>query len=498
MIFDQEMSLESKLQESGQSHVLDFIHENESEVNNKSLGCEVNSSNPMVQQLNSINIVTAVKHFQQAQSTKEPIADDSILPVTAIKLNESVLSDIGIQVKDIGETSIKNGQVAAVILSGGQGTRLGHNGPKGMFTLPSPSISKKSIFQIHIERLLSIRRLSQANSVPVYIMTSDLNDQIIRDYFKQNNYFNYPEKDVYFFQQGLMPCFDLNGKIIIESPHSLSLAPDGNGGIYEALQHTGAYDDMKSRGVKYIHVYGIDNILTKSLDPLFLGLCISKNIQCGNKVVWRSNKAEKVGLTVNINNHMHILEYSEMPVNIAESENKNIPGELAYGAANICNHFLSMSFLSDVVFPNLSSFYHIALKKIPFYDLQLKLTITPSSINGSKLEMFIFDVFPLADSDKWLVTQVNRDDEFAPIKNANDPSNVVDIADSPFVATKLISNQAKRWLQQVNAILVYSPTAITKEEQECVICEISPLLSYAGEGLEKYANTVINLPCYLS
>ena len=108
-----------------------------------------------------------------------------------------------------------------------------------MFSLPFPSISSKTIFQIHMERLLTIRRLTKANSVPVYIMTSDLNDEIIRNYFKENNYFGYPETDIYFFQQGLIPCFDLNGKIIIESPQSLSLAPDGNGGMYEALQHTG-------------------------------------------------------------------------------------------------------------------------------------------------------------------------------------------------------------------------------------------------------------------
>lgn len=151
---------------------------------------------------------------------------------------------------------------------------------------------------------------------------------------------------------------------------------------------------MKKRGVQYIHVYGIDNILNKSLDPLFLGLCIHKNVQCGNKVVWRSSKTEKVGLTVNINNHMHILEYSEMPANIAETETST--GELVYGAANICNHFLTVAFLADVVFPNLSSFYHIALKKIPYYDLESKTTVTPATINGSKLEMFIFDAFPLA------------------------------------------------------------------------------------------------------
>jgi UDP-N-acetylglucosamine/UDP-N-acetylgalactosamine diphosphorylase len=199
-------------------------------------------------------------------------------------------------------------------------------------------------------------------------MTSDLNHTIIQDYFKEHSYFDYPSNDIYFFEQGLLPCFDLNGKIIIDSATSIALAPDGNGGIYEALQNSGAIQDMLNRHVKYLHVYGIDNVLIKSVDPLFMGICIEQNSQCGNKVVTRANKSEKVGMTVNINNRMHILEYSEIPVTIADLET-DIPGQLLYRTANICNHFISIDFLQNIILPNLSATYHIAMKKIPFYDL---------------------------------------------------------------------------------------------------------------------------------
>ncbi len=384
---------------------------------------------------------------------------------------------------DIGMKSIREGKVAAVIMSGGQGTRLGFNGPKGMYDIGLPS--HKPIFQIHIERILRLKELcgndqGYSSSLPIYIMTSDLNHQIIKDYFERHNYFGCPKDDIFFFEQGLEPCFTFDGKMIVESPTNLSLAPDGNGGLYRALQKAGCVDDLRRRGVEHLHVYGIDNVLTKSLDPLFIGLCIAKEVQCGNKVVWRAHKAEKVGVTAELDGHMHILEYSEIPAELAETENDQ--GRLLFGAANICNHYLSVSFLVDTVLPNLSGIYHFANKKIPFFDPAAGATITPTKPNGVKLEMFIFDVFPLAK--KWVVMESHRDDEFAPVKN--EPGNP---ADSPDTARSMLSNQAIRWLTRAGATI--------KRNDNNELCEISPLLSYAGEGLEHFRGTEVTLPCYL-
>lgn len=311
-------------------------------------------------------------------------------------------------------------------------------------------------------------------------MTSDLNDQIIRKYFADVNYFGYPAEDVIFFEQGLQPCITLDGKIIVESPTALSMAPDGNGGIYDALRTSGVFDDICSRGVEYLHVYGIDNILTKSLDPAFIGYCIQQKAECGNKVVWRASKAEKVGVTATSSGRMCILEYSELPTHLGDAEDAD--GKLLFGAANICNHFLTTSFLRDKVFPNLSGTYHLAKKKIPFYDAASGATVTPTSINGVKLEMFIFDVFPLAE--RWAVMEVAREDEFAPVKN--EPGNAVD---SPDTARTLLSAQAVRWLRRCGAVV--------EEEADGALCEVSPLLSYAGEGLDHFAGRTVSLPCYL-
>jgi UDP-N-acetylglucosamine/UDP-N-acetylgalactosamine diphosphorylase len=429
-----------------------------------------------------------VHHFRSAQEFRAK-QNQPFMPVTptVINLNDHPGSwdEELLDYHKTGIQAIREGKVAAIIMSGGQGTRLGFNGPKGVYDIGLPS--HKPIFQIHMERILKVKQLCASGgsegtmpSVPVYIMTSDLNHQIIKDYFENHNYFGYPKEDIIFFEQGLEPCFTFDGKMIVESPTNLSLAPDGNGGLYRALQHSGCVEDIRRRGVEYLHVYGIDNVLTKSLDPLFMGLCIAKDVQCGNKVVWRAHKAEKVGVTAELDGRMHILEYSEIPPELAETEDDT--GRLLFGAANICNHYLSVSFLVNTVLPNLSSIYHFANKKIPYYDPSTGTTVTPAKPNGVKLEMFIFDVFPLAD--KWVVMESHRDDEFAPVKN--EPGNP---ADSPDTARLMLSNQAIRWLSRVGAIVNQSDSK--------QLCEISPLLSYAGEGLESYKDVHVTLPCYL-
>jgi UDP-N-acetylglucosamine/UDP-N-acetylgalactosamine diphosphorylase len=237
---------------------------------------------------------------------------------------------------------------------------------------------------------------------------------------------------------------------------------------------------MVRRGVGHLHVYGIDNVLTRSLDPAFLGVCIDNNVECGNKVVWRANKEEKVGVSVVIEGRMNVLEYSEIPIHLAEAVDTD--GKLVFGAANICNHYLSVEFLVKKILPSLSGSYHLANKKIPYFDPVTLQTITPTQNNGVKLEMFIFDIFPLAEN--WIVVEVDREDEFAPVKN--EPGNPVDSPDS---ARRMISSQAKQWLIAAGAIL--------NDSDNNAMCEISPLLSYGGEGLEQFNGVVIELPCYL-
>ena len=376
----------------------------------------------------------------------------------------------------IGLDAISKGQVAALLLAGGQGTRLGYDGPKGMYDIGLPS--HKTLFQYMVERIQKLGMLSSkkdAKCIPFYIMTSPLNHEATKGYFEKNDNFGL---DVTFFPQGTLPAMTSpEGKLILETSSSLSLAPDGNGGIYPAMVKHGVLTDMKKRGVKYIHVFGVDNALVKPADPTFVGYCIQQDADCGNKVLWKCSPGEKVGVVASKGGKPCIVEYSDISKEM--SERKGDDGRLAFGAGNICNHFYTLDFLTDVVVPNLGNMYHIARKKIPYYDDATKSTVKPSSNNGIKLESFIFDIFPLSKS--MAVLDVSREEEFAPVKNPPGTDS-----DSPDTARRLFSDVAKKWMKEAGAVLV--------GDVGSDLCEIGPIKSFNGEGLEEYHGKEVQCP----
>lgn len=339
--------------------------------------------------------------------------------------------------------------------------------------------SGRTLFRVISERISKLLSLSgaPASSLPFYIMTSPVNHNRTVDYFEANDYFGLGRENVIMFQQGMLPCLTEEGKIIMETASRVSMAPDGNGGVYHSLQSSGALQSMKERGVEYLHVFSIDNALVKPADPVFVGYCIEQRADCGIKAVCKAHAHEKVGVVALQGGSPRIIEYSEMTPQMAEQTDAK--GMLVYGAANICNHFYTLEFIEHTILPNVGYLYHIAYKKIPYWNgLE---TVHPTSSNGIKLETFIFDVFPL--SKRLAVWEVNRNEEFAPVKNA--PGEV---SDSPDTARVMLSNLAKAWLRRVGAILV---------GDESAICEISPSVSYAGEGLEEYNGKTISCPFYV-
>ena len=265
--------------------------------------------------------------------------------------------------------------------------------------------------------------------------------------------------------------------MILESKISLAVAPDGNGGIYPALVKHGILNDMKKRGIKYIHAFGVDNALVKPADPTFVGYCIKKDADCGNKVLWKTSPDEKVGVVATKGGNPCIVEYSDISKEMSERRDAN--GRLVFGAGNICNHFYTLDFMENVIVPNLGNMYHVARKKIPYYDEEKKETVKPTSNNGIKLESFIFDVFPL--SKNMAVLDVARSEEFAPVKNPPGTAS-----DSPDTARMLFSNVAKDWMKKAGATLV--------GDLESDLCEVSPSTSFNGEGLEKYKGKEIECP----
>lgn len=261
----------------------------------------------------------------------------------------------------LGIEATRKNTVAALLLAGGQGTRLGFQGPKGMYDIGLTS--GKSLFCLIAERIGKLIELSKANDdreskntvdsvrVPLYIMTSPMNDKTTREYFETNEYFGLPSEDVLFFSQGTLPCLSPSGRILMESPSKCAMAPDGNGGVYPAMERCGIISDMTSRGIEHIHAFAIDNALTKPADPTFVGYCIAEKADCGNKVLWKAGPHEKVGVIAEMDGKPCVVEYSILSKEMTEMVDDD--NKLIYGAANVCNHYYSLSFLKDRVLPKL-------------------------------------------------------------------------------------------------------------------------------------------------
>lgn len=375
-----------------------------------------------------------------------------------------------------GLAAIAEGKVGVLLLAGGQGTRLGSSAPKGCFDIQLPS--GKSLFQLQAERIARLEELAAAHAgkdaavVPWYIMTSGPTRKPTETFFEENKYFGLDPANVIFFEQGTLPCISNAGKIMLDTPGSIATAPDGNGGIYAALRaplqpgsEASVLSDLAKRGVDYVHAYGVDNCLVKVGDPVFLGVCLAKNVATGVKVVKKTDPAESVGIVAQKNGAFSVVEYSEIPAALSEERDEH--GELLYRAANIANHFYTVDFLAKEVpafEPKMA--YHVARKKIPSVDLATGERVKPDSPNGLKMELFIFDVFPFCD--QLAIHEVERQEEFSPLKNASGTAS-----DNPETSRRDLLAQQRRWLEHVGAHVA-----------DGAHVELSPKLTYAGEGLE--------------
>ena len=320
----------------------------------------------------------------------------------------------------IGERTIKEGKLAVVTMAGGQGTRLGHNGPKGTFDLGLDS--HKSIFEILTDTLKEASEKYKVN-IPWYIMTSEENNEATEKFFKDHNYFGYPKNCISFFKQGRLPMVDTNGKILVDENGNIKEASDGHGGIFSSLLKDGVLYDMKARNVEWVFIGGVDNVLVKPVDPVLIGISIEKHVLAAGKSIVKANPTEKVGVFCKHNGKPSVVEYTEISPKMAEEKAKN--GELKYGESHIlCNQFniKAIEQLGKQQLP-----YHKAFKKANYTDKTGNVVIADKP-NAYKFEAFLFDAFESLDDI--VVMRVKREDEFAPVKNKEG-------VDSPETARKL-------------------------------------------------------------
>ena len=341
-------------------------------------------------------------------------------------LGVSLSDDEKVDYYNKGLNLIKEGKVAAVLMAGGQGTRLGHDGPKGTFKIGLAS--NKSLFEIHCDQLKARYKESQVY-IPWYIMTSEDNHDQTCAFFKNHNYFDYPQDKITFFKQDRLPLLLENGDLALKSSCQLNFAANGNGGVFTSLKSHQILDDMKKMGHDFVFLFGVDNALAKICDPIFLGFMSDKNVDIASKAVDKTYPTEKVGLMCYKNDKPSIIEYSEMKDDLKYLKDED--GKLLYRHANILGHLFKLDFLikcADLDLP-----YHVAHKKIShFKDGQW---IVPDQANGYKFELFMFDVFEYADD--MAVLSVDREEEFAPVKNESGK-------DSPESARVLYENYHRR------------------------------------------------------
>lgn len=325
--------------------------------------------------------------------------------------------------ENIGKHAIKNGKLAAVTMAGGQGTRLGHNGPKGTYDIGLDS--HKSLFELLSDSLKEEGRKNEV-TVPWFIMTSRENNEETLNFFEKNKYFGYKkDKDIFFFIQGELPMVDTEGKILIGEDGLIKQAADGHGGIYEALVNSGMTEKMRQLGVEWVFIGGVDNCLVKMVDPVLMGLAIDKGVTVACKSIVKANPHEKVGVFCKRNGKPGVIEYSEITDQMAEAIDDN--GELLYGESHILCNLFSIDAIERMGTTPLP--YHSAYKKAKYIDRDGNLVI-PDSPNAYKFEAFLFDAF--GEVDDMAVLRVKREEEFAPVKNSDDAG-----VDCPSTARKL-------------------------------------------------------------
>lgn len=381
----------------------------------------------MAEQILNIDFEKMQELYELAINKKCVNNIENIEPVKAInpaKLKEDEIN----KYRKLGEDAIKAGKFAIAIMAGGQGTRLGHNGPKGTFEIELNS-KVKSLFEVIVDKLKEAYEKYNIY-LNCYIMTSPQNHQETITFFEEKEYFDYPKQCIKFFKQDDLPLMDKNGKLILGEDGLIKQASDGNGGIFYSMAEKGILDELKKKKIEWIFIGSVDNLLVKYVDTLLLGLAIEKQVKIATRTVLKNNPQERVGVLCKKNGKVKVIEYTEIPEEMRLAVNEN--GEILYGESHIMCNLFNIEAIEKASTKELK--YHVAEKKAEFIDKDGNL-VKPEEPNCYKFEKFIFDSFCLFD--EIAILRGKREEDFAPIKNAEG-------VDSPKTAKKLYEDFMKK------------------------------------------------------
>ncbi len=463
------LSLIEQFKVAGQGHVFKFWNElSETEQNN------------LIEQAGEIDLAeieelnrTLVKGDGEAHVDYSDLTPAPYIPHPEEGGDSAVWS----KAKALGEDALRAGRVAAFVVAGGQGTRLGYDKPKGLF--PVSPIKQKSLFQVFAEKIQGAEKRYKS-TIPWFIMTSNVNYDDTVSYFKENAFFGLSEEQVLFFKQGRMPAVDLNGKIMLSSKGEIAMSPDGHGGSLRALVRSGAAAKMTEKGIDILSYYQVDNPLIKIIDPTFIGFHIQSESGMSSKMIPKAYPEEKVGVFCTQDDKTVVIEYSDLPA--AQTEAVDEKGKLKFIAGSIAIHIISRSFVEQMGGSGKSGAalpFHRADKKIPTVD-DSGNPVKSDTPNGIKFEMFVFDALPF--SEKTIVIETQRKMDFSPVKNAEG-------LDSPKTCREDQMKEFSCWLEAAGVV-------IEKDENGVPVydLEISPRFAYDTESFLDAWNALSEKP----
>ena len=392
---DREKEAIDKLKEYGQNHIVNILEK-----------LDETKKQELIEQINKIDFHQMMELYQNTKKEIE-FKESKIEPVPYLdkaKLTKEQREEFD----KLGEEVVKNNQYAVVTMAGGQGTRLGHKGPKGTFKLDVYG-KGKYLFEILADNLQEANK-KYGVVINWYIMTSKENNADTVEFLEKNNYFGYDKNKVTIFKQSELPLVDTEGKFLVNKEYKIKEASDGNGGTYSSLRASGCLADMKEKGIKWVFIGSVDNALLKMIDVTLLGMAVKKGVQIASKSVAKANPQERVGVFCKMNNHPKVIEYTELPEKMAEEVDSD--GELKFGESHIMCNLYTIDAIEKISKEPL--IYHTAFKKNSYIDENGKEVI-PTEPNSYKFESFIFDAFEFFDDIA--ILRGKREDDFAPVKN---------------------------------------------------------------------------------